>query len=136
MSRFADVRAVRTVDLGPCECPGAPHDHDEASVRAEFSASETARLAGGSTTDEAAVAAILAEFVTEWNLLGPNGEAWPPSADSLLALKQPTLTAIAEAITAAVLESSGLPNASGAPSAASSRGSASRTPTKTRKPTT
>lgn len=136
MSRFADVRATATVDLGPCECPGAPHESDTAEVRAEFSSSETARIAAASTTDEAAIAAVLAEFVPSWNLLGPNGEPWPPSADSLLALKAPTLSAIAEAISAGVLRSSELPNASGAPSAASSPGSASPTPMRTRTPTT
>ena len=134
MSRFADTRALREVDLGPCECPGAPHEHDTASIRAEYSSVETARLASLQGEDE--VAEAFSEYVTAWNLLGPNGEPWPPSAESLKALKQPTLTAIAEAFSAAVLESSGLPNPSSAPSPASPRGSASPTRKRTPKPGT
>lgn len=126
MSRFADPRAQRTVDLGPCECPGMPHERDEVTVRSELSGSEIGALAQTSTGDEAAVATALAPLILGWNLLGPNGEPWPPSADALRALKAPTLTAIVAGIETSIEESVRLPNGSGAPSAASSRGSASR----------
>src|SRR3954468_1455453 len=105
MSRFADVKATRTADHGPCECPGTPHDNDWAKVRAEYSGSDTSRISDASTEDELEAAEILVAYVTEWNLLGPDGEEWPPSAESLVALKGPTLGAIMAEISAGITES-------------------------------
>ncbi|HUT76769.1 MAG TPA: hypothetical protein VM285_03730 [Polyangia bacterium] len=133
MSRFADLNATDTVDLGECLCPGAPHESDWARVRTQLSAQEITSLAGADTIDSEGIAGALAAFIPEWNLLGPNGEPWPPSADSLVALMPPTLQALVAAISRAVEESSVLPNRSGARSVASSRASAStrrRTPGK------
>ncbi len=135
MSRFADPRAVQEIDLGPCECPGAPHERDIAVIRSDYSDTDAALLRA-STVDVETGAAEFAKHIVSWNLLGPNGEPWPPSAESVMALKAPTLTPIAEAIARAVNESNQLPNRSGAPSAASSRGSASRTPATTPAPGT
>lgn len=136
MSRFADVSATRTVPLGPCECPGTPHDEDWATVRTDLSASELRLLLNldGLSDDEAAEA--IAPFVTEWNLLGLDGEDWPPTPEALFALKGETSSVIGNAIAAVVRENLHLPNPSGAPSPASSRGSASRTRKPTRKPGT
>lgn len=131
MSRFADATATRTVPLGPCECPGTPHESDWAKVRKELSGSDIGIISNASATDEVAAAGTMAPYVIEWNLLGPNGEPWPPSAESLLALNAATLGAVVGAIQASIAESAGtvLPNASGAPSRNGSRGSASRTRT-------
>ena len=137
MSRFADPTATRTVDLGECLCPGSPHDSDWAKVRGEASASDVRKFAEMEEFDaDGNVAEALAEFIPEWNLLGPNGEAWPPSRDSLMALKLPTVRLIVTELGKVIRESSELPNASGAPSAASTRGSASRAQRRNRKPTT
>lgn len=136
MSRFADVKATRTADLGPCECPGTPHDNDWAKVRAEYSGSDTSRIADASTEDELEAARILAEYVVEWNLLDPDGKAWPPSAESLVALKGPTLSAIMAEISTGIADSVTVPNPSSVPSPASSRGSASATRKPRRMPTT
>lgn len=125
MSRFADARATRTVDLGPCECPGAPHENDWAKVRADLAATDIALL---SATNSYTIAGVAAEFVVEWNLLGPNGEPWDPNGEALTALKTPTLTLIVSALTDAIKAATPLPNTSGVPSAKSSLGNASRTP--------
>lgn len=123
-SRFADTAATRRVELGPCGCEGTPHESDYALVRAELSTPEIADIeAAGRDT----IAQVISRFVTEWNLLGPDGKAWPPSPESLYALKPPTLAPIVSAISESMGESSTLPNASGARSASSSRASASRT---------
>lgn len=132
MSRFADPRATRTVQLGPCECPGTPHaEGDWAKVRSQLSGSDIAIISGASTTDEAAAAAVIADYVPEWNLLDDAGNAWAPSAESLVALMPASLSAIVAGVRESIAESSRLPNVSGAPSRASSRGSASHTRTAT-----
>lgn len=129
MSWFADTLATTEVDLGPCQCPGTPHERDWIKVRAEFSGSEISALASVDEDDEAGVAATIARYVVEWSLLGPNGEPWPPGPDSLLALKQSALVSITNAISANVQDSARVPNSSSVRSVASSRASASRTPT-------
>ena len=137
MSRFADPTAIRTVDLGPCECPDAPHKRDEANIRAELSASEVARLIEViNNADKDGASALIADAIVDWNLLGPDGEPWPPSAESVDALKHATTALIAAALAEVVTESVKVPNASGAPSRDSSRRSASRRPTTTPAPTT
>lgn len=124
MSRFADTSATRTVDLGPCGCDGTPHESDWAKVRAELATPEIADL---EAADRSTIAAEVSRFVVEWNLLGPDGQPWPPSPESLYALKPPTLAPIVAALGESMGASAILPNASGARSASSSRASASRT---------
>lgn len=136
MSRFADPAARETIDFGPCECPGTPHESDWAKLRGELSPSDIRRAIALDGLDDEGVAAGLVEFIPEWNLLGPNGEPWPPAADSILALKLATMKALIDGLAKVVGESSSLPNGSGAPSPASSRGSASRTPKRNRTPGT
>lgn len=136
MSRFADATATKTVDLGPCECPGTPHESDWAKVRTEASAEEAERFVDTEKLTPEGAAEAVASFIPEWNLLGPNGEPWPPSTDSVRALKMATVKIIAKAVAETINESVTLPNASAAPSRGLSRGSGSRTPAKTRKPTT
>lgn len=134
MSRFADVTATRRVDLGACLCPGTPHDGDYALVRAELSTPEIAKMA--TAADPEAIADVLAAFIVEWNLLGPDGTLWPATGENILRLKPPTLSSIVEAHGDVAAESSTVPNASGAPSPASPRESASRTRRQTRTPGT
>lgn len=137
MSRFADLDARRRVDLGACLCPGTPHASDWVDIRSELSANDIRRFVRLAVSDDGNLAAdVLVEYVVEWNLLGPDGEPWPPSAEAFLALKVATLEAIVAALNTAVEESAIVPKPSGAPSRGSSRGSASRTPTRRPTPTT
>ena len=135
MSRFADPRATRTVELGACECPGTPHSGDWCKVRSDLSGSELATLLKLDGMDEATASETIAPFIAEWNLSDADGVV-AIDADALFALKGPTLHAIGEALGETLRENLGLPNPSGAPSRASSRGSASRAPKATRTPTT
>ncbi len=137
MSRFADPAVVETVDFGECLCPGAPHDSDWAKLPGELTLSQIRRaMLLTNLDDDDAVAAGLAPFVIEWNLLGPNGEPWPPSAESIAALKVATLTGLITGLAHVVETSSALPNDSSAPSAESSRESASPTRKRNRTPGT
>lgn len=123
MSRFVDDSATTRVELGPCECPGSPHgEGDYARVRSQLSAHEIARWSMSSGEELGAETAAL---VAEWNLLGPKGEAMPVTAEAILALMTPTLSAIVEHISHAIRDSASPPNRSGAPSASGSSGSAS-----------
>lgn len=146
MSRFADPSKVSVVSLGACQCPGTPHETDEATVRWDLGASALARvgaaeLSKGRTRDPlASWRQLILEATIEWNLLIPadDGTIIPAPIVSVIVdeLDDPTITALAEAIDGLIGSRGKLPNASGAPSPASSRGSASQTPKRTRKPTT
>lgn len=151
MSRFADPSATTVVDLGPCQCPGTPHDKDEVTVRTELGASALARV--GRAEINAAVTGdhfasyrqLVLEAATDWNLLvlsapvsddderivvpAPINMHWVEQLD------EPTLRAIAEAIDE---HTSGgpNPNASGARLRGSRRARRSSTPTTTPKPGT
>ena len=132
MSRFADPRATRTVQLGPCECPGTPHDEDWAKVRSDLSATDLAVLLrlDGMEQDEAVEA--LLPYIPEWNLLGDDGEVAPIDLASVSGLKRQTSALIGDTVAEVIKENLGLPNSPAAPSPASPRGSGSRTPTKRR----
>jgi hypothetical protein len=135
VSRFANVAATRTVQLGPCECPGTPHDGDWFSLRTDLSGPEVAALLRLDTLSESEQSEAVVPFVTEWNLRDDDGDA-VITPEALFALKGPTLKAIGEALGEVLRENLQLPNRSSAPSRASSRGSASRTRTSNRKPGT
>lgn len=120
MSRFADPAAKLRLDLGACQCPGAPHESDWADLRGELSSVEVAKFAGMAGLADDGVAERLATFVLGWNLLGPNGEPWPPSADSLLALKLPTIQLFIEKLGEVVDASVTLPKGSSGRSPGSS----------------
>lgn len=129
MSRFADLAATDTVDLGACQCPGTPHESDWAKVRTSLSFLDLVayeRMEQYSDQPHK-IAETLAPFVTEWNLLGPDGLEWEPDADAIFLLGLNSVTPLLSAIGDAVVSSADVPKASGAPSPASSRGSASRT---------
>ena len=120
------------VPLGPCDCPGSPHEQDVAYLRDRLSGQEVAEYA--TTTNETA-AAVTAKYVLGWNLLGPGGEAVAVTADSLLRLDAPTLSTLVDALGSVIEASvSAVPNGSAARSRATSRASGSRIPTTRKKP--
>lgn len=148
MSRFGDAAATSVIDLGVCQCPGTPHERDEAVVRWDLGASAMARigraeLEGAVRLDPlAAYRQTVAEVVVSWNLLwlappDEHGERRtlpaPLTPVAIDELDVDTLKAIAETADRLIEHHGTLPNRSGAPSRASSRGSASRTRTRTPK---
>lgn len=151
MSRFADPLAVETVSLGACQCPGTPHEQDEAEVRYQLGASALARigraeLEGAVRLDPfAGYRQTVYETVVSWNLRwqgepDTDGErpvvAVPVTLDAIELLDTDTLKTIAETADRLITTKGTLPNVSGARSRASSRGKASPTPSGRRTPTT
>lgn len=145
MTRFADPTATAVVSLGACQCPGTPHEGDEATVRWDLGASALARI-GRAELDKvrlrdplASWRQLILEAVTGWNLLlaGEDGAIPAPIVPAVVAeLDDQTITTLAEAIDGLIGSRGHVPNASGAPSPASSQGSASRTRKQSPKPTT
>jgi hypothetical protein len=139
MSRFADASAIETLTLGPCQCPGTPHEEDVVIYRTALGAGEedAAGAAGWAATNgkyfdwEAARSKLLATGVLRWNLLGPSGELMPVTPTAMALLDSVTRAAIGGVIDAAQTKARGdpLPNASAARSRAGSRASGSRTRT-------
>lgn len=151
MSRLADPLAVETVDLGPCQCPGTPHERDSAVVRWSLGASALARigraeLEGAVQLDPmAAYRQTVLETVESWNLLwpGPPDEKGdrdpvdvPLTQFAIAQLDVDTLKVIAETADKLISGKGVLPNTSGARSPASPRKSASPTRTSPPKPGT
>jgi hypothetical protein len=150
VSRFADPTAVAVIDLGACQCPGTPHERDEATVRWQLGASALARI-GRAELDRAvnhdpyaSYRQTVVETLVSWNLLiAPPADSEDrrpvpvPITDRAIGeLDLATLKALAEGADELIQNKGELPNASGAPSADSSRESASPTRSRTRKPTT
>lgn len=127
MSRF--LNSTRRVELGACQCPGAPHaDGDWVDMRA---ATPWGALmdAGAADTPSLAYLALAVGTISGWNLVDEDGAGVPVTRDSVAALDGTTFTALIEDINQAAVTGNALPNASGAPSRPSRRGSAtSRTP--------
>ena len=153
MTRFGDPLATKTVPIGACQCPGTPHEVDEATLRYDIGGSALARigraeLEGAVRLDPfAAYRQMVLETVESWNLVWPdptwNGNGTgrkvvpvPITAGSVGELDEGTLVALAKLADALIENEGSLPNAPGAPSAASSHGSASPTRKRTRTPTT
>lgn len=155
MSRFARRRGARKVDLGPCRCPGTPHQRDEAWVTDQLGAGD---LVAAAETGAAAASArggfnTLARDLkyvelgtVRWNLLREtldeagevNGaEPAPVTWDQVCELDRSTLDPLLEALEPAISAAQGtVPNGSGAPSPTSSPGSERQTQTPTQTPTT
>jgi hypothetical protein len=145
IGRFADPSVTATIDLGPCRCPGTPHERDSAQVRSQIgdgelrSAYATAVRVdpdGERYFDEAAGDdAAAARFTRSWTLLDAAGEPVPITPAWISRLDTETRTALLAPLNAAIAaRSAPLPNGSGARSPGSSRASASRTPTTRRRP--
>lgn len=140
-SRFANPNRTDTLSLGPCGCPGTPHDEGDIAVyRLQLGAGEEERAGtyGWSVTgweyfDSTAARLKLVEIgVVRWNLLGPDGEAMPVNVRSAALLDEATLALITTQLDKVTAKPEPLPKASAAPSAAGTRArsSRSRTPRK------
>jgi hypothetical protein len=143
MARFADPSKVEVVSLGACQCPGAPHERDEATVRWDLSASALARIGQAQITAPrdfyAPYRALIVEAVAAWNLLVlyEDKPVPAPIVPAVVAeLDEATLDALGEAIDTLIQNKGPLPNDSGALSPASPQESASPAPTTTPKPGT
>lgn len=136
-SRFANPNRTDVLDLGPCGCPGTPHESDQVVYRVELGAGEEERagaygwsVAGWQYFDSAAARCKLVEIgVVRWNLLGPDGEAMPVNARSAALLDEATLDLITAKLNEVTAKPEPLPKASAARSAAGTPASRSPSPT-------
>ena len=124
------------VTIGPCACPGRPHDEDVAEVLVELpwdALIAIGALEGAATeaTDVSTMAMLKAKAYRQlvvsglaaWNLVDALGMPVPVAA--VVRLRQERLDAIARAVNVAYERANGpLPNAPGAPSRRSRRASA------------
>lgn len=140
MSRFADPAATRELDLGPCQCPGTPHDRDNVTYRYEFGDGELESIGsagvdpdGGPYDYGKANDRMLALAVVSWNLVTgqtlPDGRPVPVAINSrtMSLLDHETRDAISIAVDRAKREAE-IPKPPTAPSQDSSQESGSPTP--------
>lgn len=132
MSRFIDPTATQRIDLGPCGCPGTPHESDWADIRARLSGLEFAAFEHA--TGEREAAGLAATHILAWSLLDDDGDPAPITGETVWLLDAATMTALSTAFAAVLKGSVTVPNGSGARSRSTSRGSASRTPTTPARP--
>ncbi len=138
MGRFLQL-ATRPVSLGPCQCPGSPHEEDTAEVYTVLGWDDLVDV-GMAESEGAGRRILTTRAIASWNLVElDDGEQKPVpvSEATVRLLGAETLETIAEAVNEAYARGRDpVPNASGAPSPASSRGSASRSRKKSPTPTT
>lgn len=134
-SRFANPNRTDVLSLGPCQCPGAPHETGDFVIyRLELGSGEESRAGayGWSVTNaayfdwEAARSKLIEIGVVRWNLLGPDGQEMAVTADNAALLDAETRDLIAAKLDE-VTSPAPLPNGSGARSRTTRRASASRT---------
>lgn len=132
MSRFADPEDRAEVVIGPCQCDGTPHAQDTAIVRRKVGNAALGRIGKAAALDpydkSVVRRQILAECVVSWNLLGPDGKAWPPTPYTIAELDTETLDRLAELINEG-WEQAKLPNDSAGGSANGSPETGSQAPT-------
>jgi len=133
VSRFralpGDELPIRRVELGPCECPGTPHEQDWVDV-AEIVTWDALVDVGLASSEGAARLALVTRAIRGWNLVGEDGEAVEVSEEAVRLLAPNTLTPIAAVVNEAYERASApLPNGSRAPSARSRPESAPSSPT-------
>lgn len=122
MSRFIDPKATMRFVIGPCECPGKPHDEDWVDVRAQLSGVEQQLINAAGPADR------LLMLLTGWNLLESTGETAPLDAAHVSLVYGDWFDRFQEWLNANI-KLTPLPNASAVPSPDSSRGNGSHTPT-------
>lgn len=71
MSRFANPDATERLVLGPCECPGTPHDEDWMDLRSELGTQDVLAIA------EVNGLGAMEFLIVRWNLLDNDGTDAP-----------------------------------------------------------
>lgn len=139
MSNYIDPEATRPVILGPCRCPGSPHEWDTADIVRRFGYGERGRIRQATRSGgiEAGYQLAILLGVKRWNLVLPDGSARPVDVEQVARLDEPTVgrilgLGIAEGEDEMLGEAFGdddLPLASAAPLLNGSQESGTPTPT-------
>lgn len=133
MSNYVDPEAVRPpAAIGPCACPGTPHDTDYVTVVRQFGygAKAAMRRVFREAGVEAYNQAVLLHGIKAWTLVLPDGKPRPVDADQIAALDEPTVERLLEddLVGAAFADvEDDPPNGSSAPSGSGSQESATST---------
>lgn len=140
---FAEPDVTDEVDLGPCRCPGTPHDHDSATYRTQWGDAERKSIfytgaairlqadgtvvTDGTFDPEATNTELMARGVVSWTLLDDKGKPVPITRRMLTLLSEKPRLALLTALQEAdeLFKGEPLPKASGARSPGSSPASAS-----------
>jgi hypothetical protein len=136
MSNYSDPEAVRPpVAIGPCRCPGKPHDTDYATIvqRLGYGDIGMTRQVMQRKGIEAYYQALILVAVKAWTLVLPNGKPRPIDPEQVALLDEWTVNRLIEddLIGAALMdEDESPPSGSGAPSQSGTQESApASTPT-------
>ena len=117
---------TKHVVIGPCLCPGRPHDEDTAEVYIELP--WEVLIDAGTLSTGAAYRRLVVGALVSWNLVDAEGE--PVPVRQVVRLETGRLDAIADAVNEAHDRAKEpLPTEAGAPSPPSRQGSASQNPT-------
>ena len=119
MSRFiapVNEPLTRTVSLGPCECPGSPHEEDTAEVYRVLGWDDLVDI-GTADSDGASRRILVTRAVASWSLEERNGDGTNhpvPVVEAVVRLLDPaTLEKLAESVNEAYDKAKApLPNAS------------------------
>lgn len=117
---FADPEASKPFVLGPCRCPGTPHEEDYIDLRCDLAAPQVGQL-------EVAADGIdrLKFLILGWNMVDADAQPIPVDRDHIERMYLDIFRRINPWITKNVRTGS-VPNGSSAPSRHGSRASASQ----------
>lgn len=99
MPRFIDRNRTERREIGPCECPGKPHETDYINVRVRLSYPDQLHLADSYA--QGAVEGMWSLFnlrVASWNFLDERGKPVPLSRANWQNLDESTAKAIQDEI--------------------------------------
>lgn len=99
MSRFVDRKAIKSVDLGECQCPGNPHERDWAHVTLHQSYADWLALvdAGNRSLEEYTRVRFLRR-IKDWNLANEQGKKVAITSATIAELDTDTSKAIQDAL--------------------------------------
>ncbi len=127
MSRFISDPTLpiptARVELGPCECPGTPHESDWIDVYEVLGWDDLVDV-GQAVSEGAARRRYHARAIAQWSFVDADGEPIPIDEETVRLLSPAVLEMLGPAL-GETLARSQLPNGSGAPSPRSRRASAS-----------
>lgn len=132
MGNYVDPAATRPVTIGPCRCPGTPHEADTADIVVRFGYGELARIRQTTRAAglEAGYQVAILLGVKRWNLVLPDRSARNVDAEQVGRLDEPTVNRLLDdELLGAAFEEEELPLPSAAPSPSGSQASGTLTPT-------